>query len=125
RLHLYPLAERFRESVDFIEADRDEMFPGEEISDWYRYEEFGTNMSRRVLLSLGYFSDEELAARRAANLPLPPESLWASTNMRRPFSLVSNAIASLRTWHQGLAGERIAKRIGRGNFTGLILTSTV
>ncbi|MBQ6620513.1 MAG: NTP transferase domain-containing protein [Thermoguttaceae bacterium] len=124
RLHLYPLAERFRESVDFIEADRDEMFPGEDISDWYRYEEFGTNMSRRVLLSLGYFSDEELAARRAADLPLPPESLWASTNMRRPFSLVSNAIASLRTWHQGLAGERITKRIGRGNFTGLILTST-
>lgn len=124
RLHLHPLAERFRESVDFIAADRDEMYPDRDVTDWYRYEEFGTNMSRRILLSLGYFSDEELARRRAEGLPLPPESLWAGNNMRRPFSLVSNAIASLRTYRKGEAGRRIDERIGRNRFGGLILSST-
>lgn len=124
RLHLHPLAERFRESVDFIAADREEMYPDRDVTDWYRYEEFGTNMSRRILLSLGYFSDEELSRRTAAGLPLPPESLWAGNNMRRPFSLVSNAIASLRTYRAGEAGKRIDERIGRGRFGGLNLTST-
>ena len=34
---------------------------------------------------------------------MPPPSLWVGSNMRRPFALVDNAIASLRT----LRGEAL------------------
>ena len=124
RLHLYPLAEQFRETVDSIDSDREEMYPDGSISDWYAYEEFGTHMSERLLLSLGYFSDEEIDRRRAAKVPLPPESLWVSNSMRRPFSLVGNALASLRTYRDGEKGRRIAEALGRGEFTGLRMVST-
>ncbi len=124
RLHLYPLAEQFRETVDSIDSDREEMYPDGTISDWYAYEEFGTHMSERLLLSLGYFSDEEIDRRRADNVPLPPESLWVSNSMRRPFSLVGNALASLRTYRAGEKGKRIAEQLGRGGFTGLRMVST-
>ncbi|MBQ6157655.1 MAG: hypothetical protein IJJ20_01430, partial [Thermoguttaceae bacterium] len=124
RLHLYPLAEQFRETVDSIDSDREEMYPDGSISDWYAYEEFGTHMSERLLLSLGYFSDEEIDRRRAAKVPLPPESLWVSNSMRRPFSLVGNALASLRTYRNGEKGRRIAEALGRGEFTGLRMVST-
>ncbi|MGI5832826.1 MAG: NTP transferase domain-containing protein [Thermoguttaceae bacterium] len=124
RLHLYPLAEQFRETVASIDSDREEMYPDHSVSDWYTYEEFGTRMSERLLLSLGYFSDEEIDRRRGENVPLPPESLWVSNSMRRPFSLVGNALASLRTYHVGEAGKRIAAQLGRGEFTGLRMVST-
>ncbi|MBQ3388843.1 MAG: NTP transferase domain-containing protein [Thermoguttaceae bacterium] len=124
RLHLYPLAEQFRETVDSIDADREEMYPDRSISDWYAYEQFGTNMSERLLLSLGYFSDEEIDRRRSEGTPLPPESLWVSNSMRRPFSLVGNALASLRTYRKGEAGKRIAAALGKGEFTGLRMVST-
>ena len=124
RLHLYPLAEQFRETVDSIDSDREEMYPDGSISDWYAYEEFGTHMSERLLLSLGYFSDEEIDRRRAENVPLPPESLWVSNSMRRPFSLVGNALASLRTYRAGEKGKRITEQLGRGGFTGLRMVST-
>ncbi|MCX7048189.1 MAG: NTP transferase domain-containing protein [Candidatus Sumerlaeota bacterium] len=124
RIHLFPTNPRYREKVNFIAADYDVMYPGQEIGDWNAYEEFGTRMSENLLLSLGYFSDEELQRRREKRLPLPPSSLWVSSNMRRPFSLIGNAIASLRTLQTGPVGDKVQRCLGRENFKGLRLVST-
>lgn len=123
-IHLFPMNPKYRESVNCLPADSEVMYPGEEISDLHRYEEFGTRMSESLLLSLGYFSDEELAQRREKGLPLPPASLWASNNMRRPFALVGNAIASLRTLRRGNLGARVQQHLGHGHFAGLRMVST-
>jgi hypothetical protein len=124
RIHLYPTNPKYRESVNFIPSDDNVMYPGEEISDLYTYEGFGTRMSETLLLSLGYFSDEELAGRRGRSQPLPPPSLWVSNNMRRPFALVANAIASMRTLRGGSLGAVVERHLGRENFRGLRLVST-
>jgi hypothetical protein len=124
RIHLYPIEPRYRETINFIHADNDILYPGEHISDLNAYEEFGTRLSESLLLSLGYFSDEELETRRAKGRPLPPPSLWVSSNMRRPFALVDNAIASLRTLRSGRLGASVQAYLGRANFKGLRLVST-
>jgi hypothetical protein len=124
QIHLYPTNPRYRESVNFISSDNAAMYPGEEISDWHTYEEFGTRMSESLLLSLGYFSNEELQRRRDQGLPLPPPSHWVSTSMRRPFSLIGNAIASIRTLRKGALGARVQQHLGRDAFRGLRLVST-
>ena len=124
RIHLFPIDPQYRESVNHIPADHDVLYPGEEISDLHAYEQFGTHMSETLLLSLGYFSDEELEARRTRGDPLPPPSLWVGGNMRRPFALVDNAIASLRTLRAGNLGSRVQECLGRDNFRGLLLAST-
>ena len=124
RLHLYPLNPRYRESVNALSSDADVMYPGESVADLHTYETFGTRMSETLLLSLGYFSDAELADRRRRGLPLPPASLWVSHNMRRPFALVGNAIASLRTLRDGPLGRRVQERLGRTRFNGLRVVCT-
>jgi CTP:molybdopterin cytidylyltransferase MocA len=124
QIHLFPTNPKFRESVNFISCDTADMYPGECICDWHSYEEFGTRMSEGLLLSLGYFSEEELQRRRERGLPLPPPSLWVSSNMRRPFSLVGNSIASLRTLRKGRLGANVQAHLGRDAFRGLRLVST-
>ena len=124
QIHLFPTDPRYRESVNSIASDTAAMYPGEDISDWHTYEEFGTRMSESLLLSLGYFSDEELQRRRDRGQPLPPASLWVSSNMRRPFSLVGNAIASMRTLRKGRLGAKVQAHLGRDGFQGLRLMST-
>lgn len=124
RIHLYPLDPRYRESVNFISADHEVMYPDEDISDLHTYEAFGTRMSESLLLSLGYFSDEELELRRRKGVPLPPSSLWVSSNMRRPFALIGNAIASLRTLRSGNLGATVQRHLGKEAFRGLRLVST-
>ena len=124
RIHLFPTNPRYRESVNAIPSDNNVMYPGEDICDLHAYEEFGTRMSEALLLSLGYFSDEELEQRSKHGRPLPPSSLWVSSNMRRPFSLVGNAIASMRTLHSGNLGAKVQKCLGRDSFKGLRLAST-
>lgn len=124
RIHLYPMTPEYRESINYIPSDDDVMYPGEGISDLHAYEVFGTHMSESVLLSLGYFSDEELEQRRKKGLPLPPPSLWVSSNMRRPFALVGNAIASMRTLRTGNLGAKVQECLGRDRFRGLRLVST-
>jgi hypothetical protein len=81
-------------------------------------------MSESLLLSLGYFSEGELEARRNKGQPLPPPSLWVSSNMRRPFALVGNAIASMRTLRSGTLGAKVREHLGRANFRGLRLVTT-
>ena len=81
-------------------------------------------MSESLLLSLGYFSDEELQARREKGIPVPPPSLWVGNNLRRPFALVGNAIASMRTLREGNLGAKVQTYLGRDGFRGLRLVST-
>lgn len=123
-IHLFPTNPRFRENVNSVTTDTSLMYPGEEISDWNTYEEFGTRMSENLLLALGYFTDEELQRRREHTLPLPPKSLWVTSNMRRPFSLVGNAIASLRTLRKGRLGAEVQLHLGRDGFQGLRIITT-
>ncbi len=124
RIHYVPFNQQYRESINFVPSDFNAMYPGDEVSDVNAYEKFGTRMSEDLLLSLGYFSDEELSERRRKNLPLPPSSLWISSNMRRPFALIGNAIASLRTLRTGSLGVRIRETLGPMNFRGLRIVST-
>lgn len=120
----FPAALQFREKINAVPACDPGMYPGENINDLYKYEEFGTRMAEGLLLSLGYFSEQELQARREKGLPLPPRSLWVANNMRRPFSLLCNAIASLRTLRRGPEGERVQERLGMNRFRGLRIAST-
>jgi hypothetical protein len=124
QIHLFPTNPRFRENINSVTADSSLMYPGEEISDWNTYEEFGTRMSENLLLALGYFSDEEVQRRRDLSQPLPPVSHWVSSNMRRPFSLVGNAIASLRTLRKGRLGAEVQLHLGRDGFRGLRIVTT-
>ncbi len=124
KIHLYPTNPQFREKLNFISSDTECMYPGDSVADWYSYEDFGTRMTENLLLSLGYFSDDELQTRRDKRCPLPPPSLWVSTNMRRPFSLVGNAIASLRTLKKGNLGVKVQSVLGREGFRGMRLVST-
>jgi CTP:molybdopterin cytidylyltransferase MocA len=124
QIHLFPTNPRFRENINSVATDSSLMYPGEEISDWNTYEEFGTRMSETLLLALGYFSDEELQRRREKGQPLPPVSHWVTSNMRRPFSLVGNAIASLRTLRKGRLGAEVQLHLGRDGFQGLRIVTT-
>jgi hypothetical protein len=119
-----PTQPAFREKLDAVPADDPAMYPPDDVDSVYKYEAFGTRMAEQLLLSLGYFSDAEIRARKEAGLPLPPHALWVSNSMRRPFSLICNAIASLRTLRDGPAGERIRRHLGRDGFRGLRLLST-
>jgi hypothetical protein len=124
RIHLFPINPKYRESINFVPSDNEVMYPSDDVADLHAYEAFGTRMSESLLLSLGYFSEDELEARRERGQPLPPPSLWVSSNMRRPFALVGNAIASMRTLRSGSLGAKIREHLGRDNFTGLRLVST-
>lgn len=124
QIHLFPTNPRYRENINAVPADASGMYPGEDIFDWNTYEEFGTRMSENLLLALGYFSDEELQQRRNRGQPLPPTSHWVTSNMRRPFSLVGNAIASLRTLRRGRLGAEVQLHLGRDGFQGLRIVTT-
>jgi len=124
KIHLYSTDPQFREKLNHVPADNDCMFPGEEVADWYAYEGFGTRMAENLLLSLGYFTDDELQRRRERGQPLPPPSLWISNSMRRPFSLIGNAIASMRTLREGNLGASVQTYLGRDGFRGLRVAST-
>lgn len=123
RIHLTPTNPEFQEKICSIPADIDCMYPGSDVGDWYTYEGFGTRMAENLLLSLGYFTEEELQRRREREQPLPPSSLWISTSMRRPFSLVGNAIASMRTVRTGALGQKVQSALGRESFNGLRIVS--
>ncbi len=124
QIHLYPTNPEFREKLSSIASDMDCMYPGDEVADWYSYEGFGTRMAENVLLSLGYFTDAEVQRRKDNRQPLPPPSMWVSTSMRRPFSLVGNAIASMRTVRKGNLGAKVQAVLGRDSFRGLRLVCT-
>jgi molybdopterin-guanine dinucleotide biosynthesis protein A len=124
QIHLLPTNPEFQEKLSAIASDLECMYPGEEVADWYSYEGFGTRMAESLLLSLGYFTDDEIRRRKENRQPLPPPSMWVSASMRRPFSLVGNAIASMRTVRKGNLGAKVQAVLGRDAFRGLRLVST-
>lgn len=121
RLYLHPFDPQYRENVSSLPADMGCMYPDRGVSDLYNYETFGTQLSKNVLLAMGYFDEGELRRRRTASLPLPPSSRWAEMSMRRPFVLVANALASLRTlaFTDGASGDAVQRQFGRDTFGGL------
>jgi len=124
RIHLLPANRKYREEADSVCSDDEIMYPGPEVSDLHAYESFGTRMSRRLLESFGYVGDDELHKLRESGQPLPDESEWVSNNMRRPFALVCNALASMRTLRTGEPGAKVQKQLGRDDFEGLHLALT-
>ncbi len=121
RIHLFPSNPIYRENINSIPAAMASMYPGADVTDLHAYESFGTRLSRDVLLTLGYFDEDELARRRAADLPLPPASRWVETSMRRPFALTSNVLASLRTlaFSDKSVATTIQEHLGQDAFSGL------
>lgn len=124
RIVLVPFHPQYREQVDAVPGDLAAMHPDESVSDWHSYERFGTSLSEELLRHLGYVDEEVLRELRARDHPMPPPSLWVSANLRRPFPLVANAVASLRTVRDGAAGARVQAGLGRARFRGLRLAST-
>jgi CTP:molybdopterin cytidylyltransferase MocA len=124
RLHFFPTDPRYRESVDSLAGDGPESFPDAAVSDVLAYEVFGTRLSETLLAALGYVSDGELDRCRAAGWALPPAWRWIRNNLRRPFPLIGNAIASLRTLCRGPLGARVQSHLGPGGFRGLCLLAT-
>ena len=118
KIHLYPTNPQFREKLNSVPADNECMYPGDEVADWYSYEGFGTRMAENLLLSLGYFSDEELASCAGTGSRFRRPSLWISNSMRRPFSLIGNAIASMRTLRTGTWVRRCRRSWGATVFAG-------
>ncbi|MBE0537044.1 MAG: NTP transferase domain-containing protein [Phycisphaerae bacterium] len=123
RIHLFPMNPEYRRTGNSICAENEVMYPGEDITDPHAYEQFGTAMSESLLGSLGYFSEDQLRQLRRDRHPLPPPARWISNNMRHPFALIGNAVASMRTL-RGDLGERVRHRLGRDNFEGLSMVLT-
>jgi CTP:molybdopterin cytidylyltransferase MocA len=124
RIHLFPMNPDYRRTGNAIPSDNDAMYPGEDVCDLHTYEQFGTAMSENLLRSLGYFSDDDLRQSRQDGRPLPPPARWISNNMRHPFPLVGNAIASMRTLRGDDPGERVRRHLGRKGFAGLSMVLT-
>jgi hypothetical protein len=124
RIVLVPFHPQYRERANALPSDLAAMYPDESVNDWYSYERFGTHLSEEVLRRLGYADEEALRDLRARGEPVPPLSAWVSANLRRPFPLVANAVASLRTVRDGAAGARVQAWLGRRQFRGLRIAST-
>ncbi len=118
-IHLFPAQAKYRERANVVAADMPEMYPDETVTDLHAYEVFGTRMSEKLLQSLGYVSDKEIQQRRLSGRPVPELSLHVSGNMRRPFCLIGNGLASLRTLREGTVGDKVHASLGRGSFRGL------
>jgi len=123
-IHLHPTEPGFRERLESLSAEAEYLYPGVEVSNWHAFESFGTRMAEQLLLSLGYFSEKEVRDREVNGSPLPPPALWVPNGMRRPFSLLGNALASIRTLRRGAVGERIQTFLGRDSFRGIRIAST-
>ncbi len=119
-----PANPAFREQCNSIDAGTECMFPGTDVVDLHRYELFGTSMAEQILAKLGYVTEQQISSMRSKGEPLPPASQWVINNMRRPFSLLANAIASIRTIRSGVVGQRVQASLAKENFTGLKVVST-
>lgn len=124
RIHLYPVNPRYQEKIDSVPSDNKWLFPSDDVNNLHTYEAFGSRLSENLLLSLGYFSDDELKTRQKKGIPLPPASLWINSNMRRPFPLIANAIASIRTLKSGNLGANVQNKFGRKAAGGLSIAIT-
>ncbi len=119
---LYPVEAEFREIANAIPANMSCMYPTEKVSDGYAYETFGTSMTEKLLATLGYFTDDQIAKLPRQERPDP--ALWVSNAMRRPFALLANAIASIRTVRDGAVAKKVESSLGLDAFRGLKVIST-
>ena len=124
KLHLLPLNPAYQEDIRALPTDNGLMTPTAEVVDLYQYEQFGREMSEAILLALGYVGDGQLATLHDAAQTLPPPERWVCNNMRRPFVLVGNAMASLRTVRDGPLGAKVGNALGSEQFAGLRILST-
>ncbi len=123
-IRLHPIESRYRERLSSIAADLDAMYPGQDVIDPNTYEAFGTRMSETLLRLQGYLTDGEVQQLRARGEAVPPPARWVGANLRRPWPLVANALASLRTLRTEEAGARVQTSLGRAAFRGLRIAST-
>ncbi|HRZ36363.1 MAG TPA: NTP transferase domain-containing protein [Candidatus Paceibacterota bacterium] len=123
-IRLHPIESRYRERLDSVAADLDAMYPGQDVIDPNTYEAFGTRMSETLLRLQGYLTDGEVQQLRARGQTVPPAARWVGANLRRPWPLVANALASLRTLRTEEAGARVQASLGRAGFRGLRIAST-
>jgi len=124
RIRLHPLEPKYQERLSAIPADFDAMYPGEDVVDPGAYEAFGTRMSEALLRLQGYMADDEARQPDACGKPRSEPSQWLSANLRRPWPLVANALASLRTVRAGKVGAKIQASLGRAGFRGLRIVTT-
>lgn len=106
----------YRDDSAVLPADAPWAYPGPEVTDWYAYESFGTRMSREILLLLG-FTDAPADPASGASAGAASHSIAA--NLRRPFPLAMNALASLRTLVDGEEGRRVRGALLPPAFRGL------
>jgi len=123
-IRLHPIESRYRERFDSVAADLDAMYPGQDVIDPNTYEAFGTRMSETLLRLQGYLTDGEVQQLRARGEIVPPPARWVGANLRRPWPLVANALASLRTLRTEEAGTRVQSSLGQAGFRGLRIAST-
>ena len=123
-IRLHPIESRYRERLDSFAADLDAMYPGQDVIDPNTYEAFGTRMSETLLRLQGYLTDEEVQQLRARGKTVPPPARSVGANLRRPWPLVANALASLRTLRTEEAGARVQSSLGQAGFRGLRIAST-
>jgi hypothetical protein len=124
QLHLHPTNPAYAEEVDALPADSAHFYPDATVTNLHAYEAFGTRLSEALLLALGYVGADELVRCRQQGLPLPSPARWVSNNMRRPFTLVGNALASLRTVRTGETGRRVQTQLDQAHFGGLRVAIT-
>ena len=123
-IQLFPTDPQFREKLNAVPADSECMYPGEEVADWYSYEVFGTRMAESLLLSLGYFSDDELEARRQ-------QATAAAAAFAVGQQQHAPAVFAGRQRHRldahaagGQSGGAVQSFLGRDGFRGLRVLST-
>ncbi len=123
-IRLFPAEANLRETVNAIPAGIDCMYPSAEIVDGYSYESFGTSMTQHLLARLGYYGDDEVLELSRQGRDVPDASACIGNAMRRPFALLANAIASIRTVRDGEVGARVESTLARASFRGLKVVST-
>jgi hypothetical protein len=114
---LSALNQFYRDDSAVLPAGEPWMYPGPDVTDWYGYETFGTRMSRNILLLLGYQDSQDSDPSGARTGIAAARSV--SANMRRPFPLAMNALASMRTLAKGPEGERTREALFPPAFKGL------
>jgi GTP:adenosylcobinamide-phosphate guanylyltransferase len=124
QIRLAPTNPSLRESSDSIYAVGDFMFPGAAIVDFHGYEAFGTRMAETILVQLGYRSDAEQPSSDPIDESAASVARLVGNNLRRPFSLLANALASIRTVREGELGNRIQQVLGQATFHGISVVSS-
>ena len=116
-IHFHSLVEKYGEPCASLPVVEDVFSPHVGIADVYGYEHFGLNLSDWVSEQIAKQMQWRRAPGVSKSAPLPARRC-------RPFSLVANALASLRTQRLSAAGQRVQAALGRDRFTGARILAT-